>query len=163
MIPSAATHRSAQQTRRSAQMLTATATRQAADRRSPRGDFRYFVDRSGCQHFNFPQRIWLDPTIAMAVTPVQTIALETLAVNLLTFITRERDYRAALGVTSQRAIALAREFCADCLLGAPAEAWELPRASIRAWLDSHRPAASARAAKRDKHRCARRSGHGALR
>jgi len=137
--------------------------RQAADLRRPRGDFRYFVDRNGCQHFNFPQRIWLDPTIAMAVTPVQTIALETLAINLLTFMTRERDYRAGVGVTSQRAIALAREFCADCLLGAPVEAWELPRASIKAWLESHRPAGSARgpyAAKSIKHRCARRSRHG---
>jgi len=154
MTPSAATHRSARQTRRSAQVLSAATMRQAADLRRPRGDFRYFVDRNGCQHFNFPQRIWLDPTIAMAVTPVQTIALETLAINLLTFMTRERDYRAAVGVTSQRAIALAREFCADCLLGAPVEAWELPRASIKAWLESHRPARSI------KHRCARRSRHG---
>jgi len=95
MIPSAATHRSARQTRRSAQLLTTATMRQAADLRSPSGNFRYFVDRSGCQHFNFPQRIWLDPTIAMAVTPVQTIALETLAINLLTFLTRERDYRAS--------------------------------------------------------------------
>jgi len=163
MIPSAAAHRSARQTRRSAQLLTTATMRQAADLRSPSGNFRYFVDRSGCQHFNFPQRIWLDPTIAMAVTPVQTIALETLAINLLTFLTRERDYRASIGVTSQRAIALAREFCADCLLGAPAEAWELPRASIKAWLESHRPAASTRAAKSIKHRCSRRFRHGGRR
>jgi len=151
MIPSAAAHRAARQTRRAAQVLSAPTLRQAADLRHPRGDFRYFVDRCGCQHFNFPQRVWLDPTIAMAVTPVQTLALETLAINLLHFMTRERDYRAAVGVTSQRAFALAGEFCADCLLGAPAEAWELPRASIKAWLESHRPA------ERIKHRCARRS------
>jgi len=74
---------------------------------------------------------------------VQTIALETLAINLLTFMTRERDHRAAVGVTSQRAVVLSRAFCADCLLGAPAEAWELPRTSIRAWLNG-------------KNRCARR-------
>jgi hypothetical protein len=146
MIASTATHRSA--------LLSAATMRPAANLRRPRGDFRYFVDRSGCQHFNFPQRIWLDPTIAMAVTPVQTIALETLAINLLSFMTRERDYRAAVGVTSQRAIALAREFCAECLLGAPAEAWELPRASIKAWLESHQPAG------RIKHRCARRPRQG---
>ena len=157
MIPSAAAHRSARQTRRSAQLLTTATMRQAADLRSPSGNFRYFVDRSGCQHFNFPQRIWVDPTVAMAVTSVQTLALETLAINLLTFVTRERDYRAAVGITSQRAIALAREFCADCLLGAPAEAWELPRATIKAWLESHRPTG------RTRQRCARRRKHGAPR
>ena len=26
-----------------------------------KGHFRYFMDRSGRQHFNFVQRIWLDP------------------------------------------------------------------------------------------------------
>jgi hypothetical protein len=124
MTQTAAARRSTRQTR-SAQFMSAASIRPAPPRRQR--DFRYYVDRSGCQHFNFPQRIWLDPTIPMAVTPVQTLALETLAINLLT----------AVGVTSQRALVLSGAFCADCLLGAPVEAWELPRASIRAWLDSH--------------------------
>jgi hypothetical protein len=109
-----------------------------------KGHFRYFMDRSGRQHFNFVQRIWLDPAISMEFTAVQTTALETLAVNLLTLVTRERDCRAAVGVTSQRALALTRKFCAECLLGAPVEAWELPRASIMAWIESHRPLRRAR-------------------
>ena len=157
MTSSAAARRSARQSRPSSQSLSPALMRQAADLRR-QSDFRYYVDRGGCQHFNFPQRIWLDPTIAMAVTPVQTIALETLALNLLTFMIRERDYRAAVGVTSQRAVVLSRAFCADCLLGAPPEAWELPRTSIRSWLESHRSAGSARG-----HRCARRFRHGASR
>ena len=70
------------------------------------GDFCYFMDRSGRQHFNFVQRIWLDPAISMEFTTVQTTALETLAVNLLTLVTRERDCRTAVGITSQRALAL---------------------------------------------------------
>lgn len=108
------------------------------------GDFCYFMDRSGRQHFNFVQRIWLDPAISMEFTTVQTTALETLAVNLLTLVTRERDCRTAVGITSQRALALTPQFCAECLLGAPVEAWELPRASIKAWIESHRPLSRAR-------------------
>jgi hypothetical protein len=109
-----------------------------------KGDFRYFMDRSGRQHFNFVQRIWLDPAISMEFTTVQTTALETLAVNLLTLVTRERDCRTAVGITSQRALALTPQFCVECLLGAPVEAWELPRASIKAWIESHRPLNRAR-------------------
>jgi hypothetical protein len=123
-----------------------------------KSDFRYFVDRAGRQHFNFAQRIWLDPAIEMAFTRVQTLALETLALNLLTFMTRERDHRAAVGITSHRAVVLAPEFCADCLRSAPPEAWELPRAAIKAWLDSHRPESAREEARsrRSKNRCARR-------
>ena len=110
-------------------------------RRAPRagsasGDFFFYEDLQGRQHFNFAQRIWLCPSVPMAVTPVMTLELETLAINLLTPLTRERDYRAAVGVTSKRVMRLANRFCAECLLTADAAALLIPRAAIRAWLAS---------------------------
>jgi hypothetical protein len=111
-------------------------------------DFRFFLDRNGIQHFNFTQRVWLNASIQMGFTPVPTTALETLALNILTMVTRERDVRTAIGTTSRRALVLMSYFCAECLLGAPVEAWELPRASIKAWIESHRALAMHRSAKR---------------
>lgn len=99
-------------------------------------EFRYFIDRQGRQHFNFRQQVWLDTTVQMAHTSVYSVALKTLAVNLLTLVTRKRDYQAAVGLTSRRVVALAASFSRECLLGAPNEAWALPKASIKAWLDS---------------------------
>jgi hypothetical protein len=118
----------------------------ARPRMRPRNDeFRYFIDRQGRQHFNFRQRIWLDPSVQMACTGVYSLALKTLAVNLLTMATRKRDYRAAVGLTSRRVVMLAPAFSRECLLSAPDQAWALPKASIRAWLESRlRARASAR-------------------
>ena len=99
--------------------------------------FRYFVDSNGRQHFNFVQHVWLQPQIEMAVTPVPTVALETLAVNLLTEVTRERDYVAAVGVTSRRVMLLASTFCDECLLTAQGNGWVIPRASVKSWLAAH--------------------------
>jgi hypothetical protein len=99
--------------------------------------FRYFVDSTGRQHFNFVQQIWLRPQIEMAVTPVLTVALETLAVNLLTEVTRRRDYTVAIGQTSRRVMQLAPRFCHECLLTAQADGWVIPRASVRSWLAAH--------------------------
>ena len=99
--------------------------------------FRYFVDSSGRQHFNFVQRVWLQPQLEMAVTPVPTVALETLAVNLLTEVTRERDYVAVVGVTSRRVMQLASKFCDECLLSAHGNGWVIPRASVKSWVASH--------------------------
>jgi hypothetical protein len=103
-------------------------------------EFCYYLDHGGGQHFNFVQRIWLRPSIPMSMTPVMTTALRTLAVNLLTGMTRERDYRAAVGVTSLRVLAQVDLFCEECLLSSRADGWVIPRATIRAWLASHRPA-----------------------
>lgn len=100
------------------------------------GDFCYYVDTQGRQHFNFVQRIWLRASVGMAVTPVMTIALETLAINLLTHLIRERDYPVAVGVTSRRVLKLARRFCTECLLTAQADGWVMPRSTLRAWLAS---------------------------
>jgi hypothetical protein len=102
------------------------------------GDFRYYVDSRGCQHFNFEQRIWRNPSVQMAVTPVMTIALETLALNLLAHIRGEPDDRARVGVTSKGLVRLARRFCAQCLLTASPAGWEIPRCTIEAWLVSQR-------------------------
>lgn len=70
----------------------------------------------------------------MACTRAPSTALVTLAVNLLTMVLEERDRRAAVGVTCQRAIGLARQFAEDCLLTAPEEAWVMPRDAIEAWI-----------------------------
>src|ERR1035438_6743198 len=58
---------------------------------SHRRDFRYFVDSRGRQHFNFKQEIWLESSVQMAFTRVYSVALKTLAVNLLTLATEGRD------------------------------------------------------------------------
>ena len=117
---------------------TEVACARRADR-SPAVDekFRYFVDSNGRQHFNFPQRIWLEARVEMAVTPVPTVALETLAVNLLTEVTRERDYVAAVGVTSRRVMQMAATFCDECLLTARGNGWVIPRASVKSWIAAH--------------------------
>jgi hypothetical protein len=111
--------------------------RSAPSKSTPRNvEFRYFIDRQGRQHFNFRQRVWLDASVQMAYTRVYSVALKTLAVNLLTLVTRKRDFQAAVGFTSRRVVLLAPSFCRECLLGAPDEAWALPKATIKAWLES---------------------------
>jgi hypothetical protein len=129
--------------RKTASSLTAAHTRTSARQRRPKvlqlnDDFRYFIDRQGRQHFNFRQRVWLDASVQMACTRGYSLALETLALNLLTMVTRTRDYRAAVGLTSRRAVLLAPSFSRECLLGAPDDAWALPKASIKAWVQSQR-------------------------
>ena len=96
----------------------------------------FYVDSRGRQHFNFPQRVWLYPSVPMAVTPVMSIELQTLAINLLTPLTRRRDYCAAVGVTSKRVVRLASQFCVECLLTAQSQAWVMRRSTIRSWLAS---------------------------
>jgi len=108
------------------------------------GDAEYFVDAAGRQHFNFAQQIWLDASVQMAYGRVYTTALETLAVNLLSMATPERNHRTAIGVASRRAVSLARAFCEECLFGGPEDAWVLPRQTVKAWLASHRGGAMAR-------------------
>lgn len=110
--------------------------------------FCYYVDADGRQHFNFTQQIWLRPQVEMAVTSVRTVALETLAVNLLTLVTRERDWAAAVGVTSRRVMKLADRFCTDCLLSAHTDGWIMPRAAVRAWLATQMSAAQSRGRQR---------------
>ena len=58
------------------------AARRAEPQPSLDQKFRYFVDSNGRQHFNFVQRVWLQPQVEMAVTPVPTVALTSNAVNL---------------------------------------------------------------------------------
>ena len=99
--------------------------------------FRYFVDANGRQHFNFVQQVWLQSQVEMAITPVPTVALETLAVNLLTEVTRDRDYAAVVGTTSRRVMQLALAFCDECLLTARGNGWVIPRASVKSWMAAH--------------------------
>jgi hypothetical protein len=104
-----------------------------------RGDFRYYLDASGCQHFNFQQTMWRKPSVQMAVTPVMTIALETLALNLLTHVTDGCGDRGRLRVASKGLLRLARRFSTECLLTACPEGWVIPRSTIEEWLASNWP------------------------
>jgi hypothetical protein len=117
------------------------------------GDFHFYLDSQGRQHFNFVQRIWLYPSVQMALTPMMSRELRTLAVNLLTPVTRERDYSALVGVTSKSVMRLASRFCTECLLTADGTALLIPRSAIRAWLASRSriqvpPSVHARASRR---------------
>jgi hypothetical protein len=112
------------------------APRRSITARNNHSDICFYVDSSGRQHFNFPQRVWLYPAVPMAVTPVMSIELETLAINLLTPLTRQRNYRAAVGVTSKRVRRLASDFCTECLLTAQSRAWVMRRSTLSAWLAS---------------------------
>lgn len=113
-------------------------------------EFRYRLDRSGRQRFNFAQRVWLQPSVSMAFTSAYSPALATLAVNLLSQVLRGGERQVAIGSPHRLALALARAFAEDCLLTAPYEGWVIPRATIRAWVQSRsrRPAQRARAAAR---------------
>ena len=101
-------------------------------------DFRYYVDFRGRQHFNFEQKIWLKPSVQMAVTPVVTLALQTLAINLLARTVRECDDKTIVVITFKRLLRMAKRFCAECLLTASPAGWVIPRSSIEGWLASQR-------------------------
>jgi hypothetical protein len=113
-------------------------TKRSRQRPDEQDEFRFFVDRHGRQHFNFRQQIWLDSSVQMAFTRVYSTALKTLAVNLLTLVTEERDCRVAIGRTSRRVLSLAPVFSRQCLMGAPDAAWALPKSTIESWLQSQR-------------------------
>jgi hypothetical protein len=101
-------------------------------------EYCYRLDGDGRQHFNFEQRVWLRRQVPMAVTPVLTVALETLAVNLLSLAVLGREGHASIDVTSTQGLRLARLFCEQCLLTANADGWVMPRASVRAWIAAQR-------------------------
>src|ERR1700728_2825774 len=107
------------------------APRASVSPHNARGEVCFYVNPQGCQHFNFPRRLWLYPTEPIAVTPGMSIELETLAINLLTRLIQERDYRAAMGVTSERLRRLASQFCAESLLTAQSPASVMQRSTPR--------------------------------
>jgi hypothetical protein len=118
-------------------------------------EFRYFVDRQGRQHFNFRQQIWLDVSVQMAYTRVYSVALKTLAVNLLMLVTPKGHYKGATRLSSRQAVLLAPSFIRECLVGAPDEAWALPRTTIEAWLKSRLRARAGQSSKwREAKGCA---------
>lgn len=93
------------------------------------------VDSNGADCFNFPQTVWLYPGIPMRATPHYSRAAEVLAVNILSLVLDERDYRAAQGRTSSRAVKLARTFWDDCLAELPSGPWCIPLETIRDWIE----------------------------
>jgi hypothetical protein len=100
-------------------------------------DFRYRLDRSGQQHFNFPQRVWVRASVAMACTRAPSTALTTLALNMLVLALVETANRK---IPTDRHIGrkLAQRFAVECLLSAPASAWVIPKAVVRTWAATHR-------------------------
>jgi hypothetical protein len=102
---------------------------QQRKRKQREAEYRFFIDQRGRQHFNFRQTIWLDASVDMAFTRVYSVALKTLAANLLAL---------ALEKPGRRAVLLAPAFSRECLMGAPDKAWALPKSTIEAWLASQR-------------------------
>jgi hypothetical protein len=99
----------------------------ARRRRQREVEYRFCVDQRGRQHFDFEQTIWLDRSVAMAFTRVYSTALKTLAANLLAH---------ALDKSARAATELAPAFSRECLMGAPDQAWVLPKSTIEAWFES---------------------------
>jgi len=99
-------------------------------------EFRYYIDRRGVQHFNFEQLLWIERSVAMAFTPVRTTALETLAINVLALACGGSPASPTRRGSSAQLKPLARDFCEQCLLGAPQEGWVLPRLAIQAWVQA---------------------------
>jgi hypothetical protein len=128
---------------RSAKRTSRSRAAPAAARARPR-EFRFCLDRHGAQHFNFEQCLWIERSVAMAFTPVRTTALETLAINLLALAAPPGDARPARDCARARLLPMAREFCEQCLLGAPQAGWVLPRPVIRAWMHARQRSRSAR-------------------
>jgi hypothetical protein len=98
-------------------------------------ELRFRLDPLGRQHFNFPQRIWLRPAVPMACTRTRSTALLTLAANLLS-LSLPRQATGQSQPAERLAVALARRFSEECLLGAPAVGWVMPREAISAWVQS---------------------------
>ena len=96
-------------------------------RRRREVEYTFLLDHRGRQHFNFRQAIWVDPSVDMAFTRVYSVALKTLAVNLLTL---------ALERPGRQALLLAPAFSRECLMGAPDRAWALPKSTIEAWFEA---------------------------
>jgi hypothetical protein len=92
------------------------------------------VDGDGADHFNFPQSVWLYPNVPMRATPRYSRAAEVLAVNILSLVLEERDFRAAQGRTSARAVRLAQAFYDECLAELPTGGWCIPLETIHAWV-----------------------------
>ena len=103
------------------------APREPCEARNAQRDICFYGDALGRQHFNFPQRVWLYPCVPMAVTPLMSIELETPTINLLTFLSRQCDYRAAAGISFERVRRLASRFCAESL--ARSGAWVRQRST----------------------------------
>lgn len=92
------------------------------------------VDGDGADYFNFPQSVWLYPNVPMRATPRYSRAAEVLAVNILSLVLEERDFRAAQGRTSARAVRLAQAFYDECLAELPTGGWCIPLETIHAWV-----------------------------
>lgn len=101
---------------------------------APAGAVRAWRDENGTEHFSFPQQIWLYPDIRMQATPEYSRAAEVLAVNILAQVLPERDYRVWGGMTSARAVALARGFFDECLADLPSLAWRIDFDALKEWI-----------------------------
>lgn len=103
-----------------------------------------WLDECDRERFNFVQRVWLAPAVAMGSRSARE--REALGVNVLTRLIPARNVRAAVGVTSREALRLTPVFVAECLPVRDADCpdWSMPLPTLRAWLASVRAPAPSR-------------------
>ena len=111
---------------------------------APRGEDSFdtqgviaWVDECHRERFNFEQRLWLDPAVAMGSR--SRAECEALALNVLTRLIPARTVRVGVGVTSRQALRLVPQFVQECLAARDPECllWRMPLEALRAWLGSH--------------------------
>lgn len=107
-----------------AQLDNATSLAQFSQKRSGasrpfhrRRVFRFRLDRNGRQHFNFPQSVWISASVPMSFTPAPSIALTTLALNMLLMASSTQASRQAPSRWRQDR-RVAQRFALACLLTA---------------------------------------------
>lgn len=91
------------------------------------------LDPDGREYFNFPQTLTLKRGVRMGTTPTLTLAVETLAVNVLAPFVAD----AFSDTRRSRLRVLARAFAEEVLAHAAGSEWRMSRDAIRSWLASN--------------------------
>jgi hypothetical protein len=90
----------------------------------------------GSPHFNFPQRLWLEPSVSMNWAEAPSLEVQTLALNILAQF--ERGRRAGLSTRPRPSGDSAQEFAELFLCTMPTDGGCIPTGVIREWLRSRR-------------------------
>ena len=88
------------------------------------------LDPDGGEHFNFPQTYTLKRGVRMGTTPTPTLAVETLAMNVLAPFMSDAQSASA----RNRLRHLARLFAEEVLAHAAGSDWRISREAVRSWL-----------------------------
>lgn len=88
------------------------------------------LDPEGREHFNFPQTYTLKRGVRMGTTPTLTLAVETLAMNVLAPFVSD----AASASARHRLRHLSRLFAEDVLLLVAGSDWRISREAVRSWI-----------------------------